>query len=48
VLSSARPVETAIGLSPTTPMPIYRYVYETDRILVIDPRTGIAVQAIPR
>jgi hypothetical protein len=27
---------------------IYRYVYEPDRILVIDPSTGIAVQAIPR
>jgi hypothetical protein len=27
---------------------IYRYVYEPDRILVIDPNTGIAVQAIPR
>jgi hypothetical protein len=27
---------------------IYRYVYEPDRILVIDPITGIAVQAIPR
>lgn len=28
--------------------PAYRYVYEPDRILVIDPATGIAVQAIPR
>jgi hypothetical protein len=28
--------------------PAYRYVYEPDRILVIDPVTGIAVQAIPR
>ncbi|MGB6287444.1 MAG: hypothetical protein WBG18_24020 [Xanthobacteraceae bacterium] len=27
---------------------IYRYVYEPDRILVIDPTTNIAVQAIPR
>jgi hypothetical protein len=27
---------------------IYRYVYEPNRILVIDPNTGIAVQAIPR
>ena len=27
---------------------IYRYVYEPDRILVIDPATNIAVQAIPR
>jgi hypothetical protein len=27
---------------------MYRYVYEPDRILVIDPVTNIAVQAIPR
>ena len=26
----------------------YRYVYQPDRILVIDPTTGIAVQSIPR
>jgi len=32
----------------TTAAPAYRYVYETDRILVIDPYTNIAVQAIPR
>ena len=31
----------------TAPM-IYRYVYEPDRILVVDPTTNIAVQAIPR
>jgi hypothetical protein len=31
----------------TTPF-TYRYVYEPDRILVIDPNTGITVQAIPR
>jgi hypothetical protein len=30
------------------PIPGYRYVYEPDRILVIDPYTNIAVQAIPR
>jgi hypothetical protein len=30
-----------------TPVPFYRYVYEPDRILVIDPSTGIAVQALP-
>jgi hypothetical protein len=29
-------------------VPFYRYVYQPDRILVIDPNTGIAVQAIPR
>jgi hypothetical protein len=27
---------------------IYRYVYEPDRILVIDPTTNITVQALPR
>jgi len=26
----------------------YRYVYQPDRILVIDPATGIAIRAIPR
>jgi hypothetical protein len=30
------------------PVPTYRFVYEPDRILVIDNATGIAVQAIPR
>jgi hypothetical protein len=45
--SSAPLIDIAIAVRPR-PMPIYRYVYETDRILVIDPRTGIAVQAIPR
>jgi hypothetical protein len=29
-------------------VPFYRYVYQPDRILVIDPATGIAVQSIPR
>jgi hypothetical protein len=29
-------------------VPIYRYVYEPERILVIDPATNIAIQAIPR
>jgi hypothetical protein len=33
-----------VGASPYT----YRYVYQPDRILVIDPATGIAVQSIPR
>jgi hypothetical protein len=31
-----------------TALPLYRYVYEPDRILVIDPTTNIAIQAIPR
>ena len=29
-------------------IPVYRYVYEPDRILVVDPATNIAIQAIPR
>jgi hypothetical protein len=29
-------------------MPAYRYIYQPDRILVVDPQTNIAVQAIPR
>jgi hypothetical protein len=29
-------------------VPAYRYVYQDDRILVIDSNTGIAVEAIPR
>jgi hypothetical protein len=28
--------------------PVYRYVYEPDRILVVDPVTNIAIQSIPR
>jgi hypothetical protein len=31
-----------------SPVPTYRYVYEPDRILVIDPTTNIAIQALPR
>ena len=40
VLDAQPPVATAI--------PQYRYVYEPDRILVVDPVTGLAVQALPR
>jgi hypothetical protein len=40
VMSPPAPTSTAI--------PSYRYVYEPDRILVIDPVTGIAIQALPR
>jgi hypothetical protein len=30
------------------PLPAYRYVYQPDRILVVDENTGVAVQALPR
>lgn len=38
------PADAAVVADP----PAYRYVYEPDRILVIDPYTNIAVQALPR
>src|SRR5580704_13072245 len=36
------------ALPASAAIPVYRYVYEPDRILVIDPTTNIAIQAIPR
>src|SRR5580698_10935490 len=36
------------ALPPGAAIPFYRYVYEPDRILVVDPVTNIAIQAIPR
>lgn len=36
------------ALPPGAAIPVYRYVYEPDRILVVDPVTNIAIQAIPR
>jgi|SRR5579871_2482963 hypothetical protein len=41
------PVVDSGPIAATQPF-IYRYIYEPDRILVVDPITGIAVQAIPR
>jgi hypothetical protein len=40
--------DAVINASVGATIPAYRYVYEPDRILVIDPNTGIAVQALPR
>ena len=41
--------DTYVNALPAgAPIPVYRYVYEPDRILVIDPATNIAIQAIPR
>jgi len=46
---AAQPVVTATSaVAAPVAMPAYRYVYEPDRILVVDPYTNIAVQAIPR
>jgi hypothetical protein len=47
----AMPAHGAVGpaIAPgAASLPTYRYVYEPNRILVIDPYTNIAVQAIPR
>jgi len=41
-------VGTSAVAPVAAPLPMYRYVYEPDRILVIDANTGIAVQALPR
>jgi hypothetical protein len=44
-------VATPAAVAPAAvggPVATYRYVYQPDRILVIDPYTNIAVQAIPR
>ena len=43
----AAPVGAAV-FGAGTAVPAYRYVYEPDRILVVDPYTNIAVQAISR
>jgi hypothetical protein len=52
VVTPAPAVVPAVSAQPAVAapvaMPIYRYVYQPDRILVIDPYTNIAVQAIPR
>ncbi len=43
------PAFAPVVAAPVASAPvIYRYVYEPGRILVIDPTTNIAVQAIPR
>jgi hypothetical protein len=47
-VATPAPGAFAPAIAPAAPMPTYRYVYEPDRILVIDPYTNIAVQAIPR
>ena len=47
----AAPIVQPVAAAPVAvgmPVPAYRYVYEPDRILVIDANTGIAVQALPR
>ena len=43
-----QPVVGATAVGGPVAMPTYRYIYEPDRILVVDPYTNIAVQAIPR
>ncbi len=47
-VSSAPVVATRVVQDQYTTPYFYRYVYEPDRILVIDPNTGVAVQSLPR
>ena len=44
------PTDTYVNAMPPAgaAVPVYRYVYEPDRILVVDPTTNLAIQAIPR
>jgi hypothetical protein len=48
VVSAAPVLGATAPILGGTVLPLYRYVYEPDRILVIDPATNIAIQAIPR
>jgi hypothetical protein len=41
-------VPPAYGAPAGAPVSTYRYIYQSDRILVIDPTTNIAIEAIPR
>jgi hypothetical protein len=43
----ATPAISAVA-APVITEPAYRYVYQWDRILVIDPSTNVIVQALPR
>jgi hypothetical protein len=42
------PVVGTTAIAAPAAMPVYRYVYQPDRILVVDPYTDIPVQVIPR
>jgi hypothetical protein len=42
------PVVGTTAIAAPAAMPVYRYVYQPDRILVVDPYTNIPVQVIPR
>ena len=50
VAPAVQPAVPVLGATTAVggPVATYRYVYQPDRILVIDPYTNIAVQAIPR
>ncbi len=42
------PAVAGPGVPVAPVMPAYQYIYQPDRILVVDPVTGIAVRALPR
>jgi hypothetical protein len=48
VVAAAPVIGATAPIAAGAVLPLYRYVYEPDRILVIDPATNIAIQAIPR
>ena len=41
------PAAQTVGAGIISP-PLYRYVYQWDRILVVDPSTNVVMQALPR
>ena len=49
-VAAPAPTDTYVNAVPPAgaAIPVYRYVYEPDRILVVDPTTNLAIQAIPR
>ena len=47
-IPAAPVVGATMAVAAPMAMPAYRYIYQPDRILVVDPYTNIAVRAIPR
>jgi len=48
VASNAQPLYDTAAIAPANAGPHYRYVYQRDRILVIDPSNGSVVQTLRR
>ncbi|MGA7433463.1 MAG: hypothetical protein WBW35_23770 [Xanthobacteraceae bacterium] len=41
-------VAQTVVATPVSPAPFYRYVYQWNRILVVDPQTNLVVRTLPR